>query len=108
MSVKVIKSLDVQRVKGGTLVMLSVWGNLIGCTMLFTLFGILASFGLHTLTFNHEYVTGWRALLAAPFMGLAFGLLWGLFNALTMYLGLRLLSMFKPLSVEFVVDENVP
>ena len=103
---RAIKSLDVQRVKGGTLVMLSVWGNLIGCTIMFAVFGALGFFGLHTLTFNHEYITGWPALLGGPFMGLMFGLIWGLFNALTMYLGLRLLSLFKPLHVELVVDEN--
>lgn len=98
--------IEVQRVRGATLIKLVVVGSTIGCSLLCIVAGVFSFFGVEILTWNEEPVTGLSGLLSSPFIGAFIGLMFGLFTAFFAYVGLKVLSLFKPVVIEYVPVEN--
>lgn len=69
-----------------------------------TLMGVFALFGFHTVTWNHEPLTGIGGLLASPFIGLVIAAGFTLFFGLCLSLGLWLYSRFRPLTILIFED----
>lgn len=100
------ETLVVSRVRGSSIVKLIVLGSVVGCSAITTLFGIAALFGAEVLQWNGQYVTGIKALITSPFMGAFFGVVFGLFSSIFTYVGLRVYSLFRGLSVEYVPAQS--
>jgi hypothetical protein len=99
-------TMQVQRVRGATIVKMVLLGYVVSCTALTTICGVFAAFGTEILRMNGRYLTGISGLVAAPFTGLFIGLIFGLFSAVLVYLGLRLYAFAKPITIEFVALEE--
>jgi presenilin-like A22 family membrane protease len=96
------ETLLVSRVRGASLVKLIVLGYVIGSTFITSIFGIAALFGVEILQWNEQYVTGIKGLIASPFIGAVLGLFFGLFAVLFVYIGLKIYSFFRDLTLEYV------
>jgi hypothetical protein len=96
-----MNSIVVHRLRTGTVYRLTAIGATFGMIPLFAVFGVLASVGLFELTWNEKLVTGPRALLVGPLMGVLFaGICTALFGS-AIALGLWIYSKFRPLSLEY-------
>ena len=96
-----MKSIVVHRLRNGSVYRLSAIGAVFGMIPLFTVFGILASMNLFTLTWNSEAVSGPKALIVGPLMGVLFAVVCIALFGSVMALGLWIYSKFKPLTLEF-------
>ncbi len=96
-----MKSITVQRLRTGSVYRFSTIGAVFGVIPLFTLCGILASFGLIDLTWNGEVVTGLRAIVIGPLMGGLFAIFGIALFGSALALGLWIYSKFRPLSFEY-------
>ena len=96
------KSLTVKRLRGASILKITVLGTAVGFALLCTVFGVFALFGAELLQWNGAYITGPKALVAGPFIGLFVGGLFGLFAGISAYVGLRLFARFKPLHLEYL------
>lgn len=100
------ETLEVDRIRGASVVKLILLGSTIGCALITSVFGIAALFGVEVVQWNEEYVTGIKGLVASPFIGAFVGFLFGLFSAVFTYLGLRFYSLFHGVSLEYVPSKN--
>lgn len=106
---KQTKTMEVARLRGATIAKLIILGSVIGCTLLTTAFGIAGLFGAETVQWNGQYVTGLNGLIASPFIGAFIGIIFGMFTAAMTYVGLRVFSLFRGISIEYVpVDPQGP
>jgi Na+-transporting NADH:ubiquinone oxidoreductase subunit NqrB len=96
-----VESIHVARLATGTVYKLVFIGLLCGFVPLFALFGVMGSMDLVTLTWNEEPLTGVRALIAGPFMGVLFALLFTALVGSVMALGLWIYGRFRGLTVDF-------
>lgn len=96
------ESLTVRRLRAASIVKLILIGSVLGFIALCMLLSVPASVGVSVLKWNGEYVTGFGALLAGPFIGAFVGLFLGLFLAVPVYLGLRIYSLFAGLELEYL------
>jgi hypothetical protein len=96
-----MRSILVRRLRTGSIYHLSAIGATFGLVPVLTLCGVLASFGLVNLTWNDQIVTGPRAVIVGPLMGVVFALMCTAFFGSALALGLWLYSKFRPLSVEY-------
>ncbi|MEH6591936.1 MAG: hypothetical protein V7746_16865 [Halioglobus sp.] len=96
------ETLEVKRLRGTTVVKLILIGNCVGFTLIFAIFGLMASFGLNALKWNGEYITGPVAILAGPLIGLFLGAFLGLFQGAFTYLGLRVYARFRSTELEYI------
>jgi len=96
------ETLVVQRLKLGTVFKVILTGNIFGFAILATVIGIFSLFGAGVIKWNDQYITGFKGLIASPFIGIFVGLIIGIFTALFTYIGLRLYAMFKPMTIEYV------
>lgn len=65
-----MREVRVRRLTVGSIFKLIFVGSWIGSIPVFLFFGVLAASGVELLLWNGEYVTGWRALLGSPLLGL--------------------------------------
>ena len=96
------ETLTVKRLRGATIVKIILLGNVLGWSLLTTVAGLFAMFGAEIIQWNNHYVTGLSGFLSSPFIGMFIGLVFGLFTAFFSYIGLRMLSVFRPLTIEYV------
>jgi hypothetical protein len=96
-----MKTLHIARLRTGTVYKLVFTGLLAGFFPIFLLFGILGSMDMASLSWNEQPVTGLKAILIGPLMGVFMALLFTALIGSVMALGLWLYSRFKPLSIEY-------
>ena len=96
-----MNSIIVHRLRTGTIYRITAIGAVFGMIPLFTVVGVLGSMGLVSLTWNGEVVTGPRALIIGPMMGVLFALLSVALFGSAIALGLWLYSKIRPLSLEY-------
>jgi hypothetical protein len=96
-----MRSILVRRLRTGSIYRLGAIGATFGLIPLFTILGVLASFGLVNLTWNGEVVTGPRAVVVGPIVGAIFALICTAFFVSALALGLWVYSKFRPLWVEY-------
>ncbi len=101
-------SLTVRKLSTGTLFKLIAIGLTTGLLALFTLFGLMGALGMDVLKWNHEPVTGIKALFAAPLMAVCMALiLTALLGSIASF-GLWLFSLFKPLVIAYTPTDPNP
>ena len=96
-----MKSIVVRKLRTSTVYKLVATGAVFGVVPLFIFFGILASMGLFALTWNGEAVTGPRALIVGPLMGVMFALICIALIGSALALGLWIYSKVRPLQLEY-------
>ena len=101
-----MKELTVARLSTATIYRVFFFGLLFGCIPIFFLLGILAYFDLTTLTWNNRPMTGLKAIIAGPFIGLLFALMGTALFGSAAALGLWIRSKFRPLSIQYK-DANI-
>ncbi len=101
-----IKSVRVAQLSTGSVYKLMALGSLFGFVPLFLLFGVLAYAGLLDLSWNGAAVTGAKAIVVAPLMGLFAALVVTLMVGSAVALGLWLYARVRPVTLDFVALED--
>ena len=96
-----MNSLIVRRLRTGTLFRLVALGAFCAVVPVFTLFGVLGSMGLATLTWNGQSVVGVRALVGGPLVGLLFALVLTAVAGTAVAFGLWIHAWFAPLRLDY-------
>lgn len=99
---KQTETLEVSRLRGATIFKLIILGSVVGCTLITTIFGVAGIFGVEAIQWNGQYLTGLKGLFASPFIGAFIGVIFGMVTAVSTYVGLRVFSLFRGISIEYV------
>jgi hypothetical protein len=91
----------VKRLRTGSIYKLAAIGTAAGGIPVCMIFGLLASADLMTLNWNGQPVSGPKALLVGPLMGVLFALVGTALFGSAVALGLWLFSKFRPLELEY-------
>jgi len=100
--------LSVARITAGTVYRLTFVGLLFGCVPLFAVLGVLGYFGITTLQWNDQPLTGIRSLIAGPFIGALFAAVFGAFTGTVCALGLWLYSRLAPMTIRYEASPPAP
>jgi hypothetical protein len=93
------KVTEIYRLSTGSVFKLVTIGTLCSIIPLCLLFGVFAMFGAHTLSWNGQPVTGFTAILAAPFIGAFISALFIAFYGSMCAFGLWAYSRFMTLTI---------
>lgn len=100
------KEITVKRIRGGSIIKTILIGSVIGCAIITTIFGLFSLFDAEVVKWNGEYVTGIKGLVAAPFIGMFIGGIFGLFTSFFVYIGLRIYALFNDISIEYIPSDK--
>ncbi|MCL4780844.1 MAG: hypothetical protein KJ049_11670 [Gammaproteobacteria bacterium] len=96
-----MQTLVVKRLRTGNIYKILAIGLASGCIPICIVFGLLASVDLMTLNWNGQPVSGARALVVGPLLGVLFALLGTAIFGSAAAFGLWLYSKFQPLEIEY-------
>lgn len=68
--------------------------------------GCTAALGLNTLSWNNQPLTGWAALVASPFIGLFFVVMFTMFFGTATAFGLWVYSWLGPFGISYKLAEH--
>jgi hypothetical protein len=91
--------ITLDRLYAGSVYKLIFTGLLCAMLPLAIIFGVLATFGANTVTWNGQTIYGVMALVVSPLIGLLSAGIFTLFLGTSCVFGLWLFSKFKPLSL---------
>ena len=94
-----MESLEIKKLSAGTIYRLMCTGTLTGFLPLCLLFGILGAFGMDTVKWNGQAVTGVKAIFIGPLLGVFISLLFTAILGSVVALGLWIYSFFKPMTI---------
>lgn len=94
-----MEKLELHRIAAGSIYKLVFTGLLFGLLPLCVLFGIMALFGMSTVTWNDQPVTGPSALVVSPLIGVFLSLLFTAILGSVIALGLWVFSKFRPMNI---------
>src|SRR4051812_14468627 len=94
-------TVTVRRVSFGSVYKLLVVGLACGMIPLGLVFGVMAFFGAHTVTWNQEHITGIAGLVAGPLMGAFLAVMFTAFFGSLCIVGLWLFSRVRPMQIAF-------
>lgn len=97
-----MQQLTVARLTTATIYRVFFFGLLFGCFPIFLILGILGYFDLATVHWNNQPVTGFRAIIVGPFIGLLFTFVGTAFFGSAAALGLWIRSKFLPLDIHYI------
>ncbi len=101
------RTLTVRRIRTGSVFRIVAAGAFFSIVPFAALMGGFALFGFHTVTWNHEPITGIAGLIASPFIGAFVAAIFaGLFGLLLAF-GLWLYSKLRPLTIQVLEDPSV-
>lgn len=100
-----MEQVEVKKISAGTMYKLFAIGLTVGFLPLFLLFGILGAFGTEVLIWNDQPVTGIKAIFVGPFMAVFMSLIFTALIGSICAFGLWVFSFFKPLKIEFTINE---
>ena len=100
--------LELKSITLGSLFKIILTGLMVSLVPFFTALGILAAFGLPTLSYAGVAVTGAQALIMGPLEGVIFALLFSVLTSPFVSIGFWLLNKFTDitLSVKVELDET--
>lgn len=101
-----MEQVEVKKVSAGTVYKLFAVGLTVGFLPLFFLFGVLGALGMETLTWNEQPVTGIKAIFVGPLMAVFMSLIFTALLGSICALGLWIFSFFKPLKIEFTLNDK--
>lgn len=96
-----MQTLLVKRLRTGNIYRIVAIGLASGGIPIFILFGLLASVDLMTLHWNGQPVSGTKALVVGPLLGVLFALPGTAIFGSAAAFGLWLYSRFRPLQIEY-------
>ena len=98
------RTLSIRRLSTGSVFRLAAIGFSCSLIPFALLMGVFALFGFHTVTWNHQPLTGVKGLLGSPFIGLFLAALFTAFIGVCLSLGLWIYSKFRPLTLQVLED----
>lgn len=101
-----MKSVKMAQLSTGSVYKLVALGSLFGCVPLFVFFGLLAYAGLLDLSWNGAPVTGVKAIVVAPPMGLFAALLVTAMVGSAVALGLWIYARIRPVAIDYVAVDD--
>ncbi|MBR9913181.1 MAG: hypothetical protein GYB33_22810 [Gammaproteobacteria bacterium] len=101
-----MQNIDVKRLRTKAVFKIVMLGLIVSLVPLFAICGFLASAGLVSLQWGDQPLTGFRAILAGPFIGLSLAIFFGLFNSALVSSDLMLYGLIRPLKIEYYPKEN--
>ncbi|WP_456975581.1 hypothetical protein [Luteimonas sp. A277] len=103
-----MKEICIARLSAGSVFKLVGIGLLCSMLPLTILMGVTAYFGLNSLVWNGQPVTGITALITAPFMGLFLVALFTALHGTSIAFGLWVYSFIGPLEIAFKLPPVKP
>ena len=101
-----MESLKIKKLSAGTIYKLICVGSIVGFFPLCLLLGVMGVFGMETVTWNEQPVTGIKALFVSPLIGVFISLVFtAVFGSITAF-GLWLYSFSKPVTIIYFAHEN--
>lgn len=97
-----LKEISVRRLSVGTIYKIVAIGFFMSFVPCFTLMGIFALFGAHTVRWNGAAITGIWGLVSSPFLGFLVSALFTVILGSACAFGLLLYSRFASLRLRFV------
>ena len=94
-----MEKLEFQRIGAGSVYKLVFTGFVCGFLPLCIIFGVLALFGMNTVTLNGQPVTGPSALILGPLLGVILSLVFTAIFGSIIALGLWIFARFKPMDI---------
>lgn len=101
-----METVKVKKISAGTIFKLIATGLTVGFLPIFIICGIMGAFGMDSLTWNEQPVTGIKALFIGPLMAVFMALMFTLIIGSVTVFGLWIFSFFKPVNIEFVVSDE--
>lgn len=101
-----MESLNIKRLSAGTVYKLIGLGALAGFLPVFLLMGIMGYFDLATVSWNHQPVTGLKAIFVSPLMGVFMALIFTALFGSIVALGLWLFSFVRPINIMYFKSES--
>ncbi|MEQ9000693.1 MAG: hypothetical protein RID53_29855 [Coleofasciculus sp. B1-GNL1-01] len=98
--------LEIKRLTIGTTFKLVAFGLLFSIVPFSILMGLLSLFGLSTVTWNDEHVTGISGLLVSPLIGVFVALFFTLCLGIFMSFGLWLFSTKQNMKLHYISKDN--
>ncbi|WP_456432095.1 hypothetical protein [Nitratifractor sp.] len=92
----------IKRLKAGTLFKLLFTRNVMFFVPISSILGILSFFGLATISWNEQVLTGWKAVVASPLIGLFIAILFSIVMWIALGFGLWLFSLFASMDLEYI------
>jgi len=99
-----MQTLTVKKISAGTIYKLCAIGFSSGFAIIFLIFSILAAFGMETLEWGDQHITGVKALLFGPLMGLLMALIFTAIVGSIIAFGLWVYSFFKGINIEYTIE----
>jgi hypothetical protein len=99
------RTLTVRRIHTRTVFRLLAAGIFCSIVPFTVLMGVLAAFGMKTVSWNNEPVTGITGLLASPFIGLFIAAFFTAIAGVGIAFGLWLYSRFRPLTMHLIEED---
>ncbi len=100
------REIEVKRLTFDTIFRFVAFGIVFSIMPFSILMGVLSLFGLSTLTWNDQLLTGISGLIASPFIGLFMSVVFTVFFGIFISFGLWLFSKLKPFTVRYIVTPN--
>jgi hypothetical protein len=100
------RTITIRRFSTGSVFRIVAAGSFLSLIPFACLMGVLALFGLHTVMWNQQPLTGLKGLLAAPFIGLFLAALFTAFFGVSLAFGLWLYSKIRPLTLQVLEDSG--
>lgn len=97
--------IKIKRLKPGSLFKLIFIGYAIILIPFSILCGISSLFGMGTVTWNNQPITGIPGLIASPFIGIFLTILFSILGWIGLCIGLWIYSKFKNIELEFIPAE---
>jgi hypothetical protein len=100
------RTLTIRRFRTGSVFRIVAAGAFLSLVPFACLMGVFALFGFHTVTWNHQPVTGIVGLIASPFIGLFLAALFTAFFGVCLAFGLWLYSKIRPLTLHILEETD--
>ncbi|QKT03570.1 hypothetical protein HUS23_06980 [Ectothiorhodospiraceae bacterium 2226] len=94
-----MNSIGMRKLGTGSIYKLTLIGLTCGFVPIFLLLGVMGAFGLATLSWNEQPITGPIAVIAGPLMGLFMAFVFTAVLGSVMALGLWLYAMARPMTL---------
>jgi hypothetical protein len=100
------RTLTIRRFRTGSVFRIVAAGAFLSLVPFACFMGVFALFGFHTVTWNHQPITGIAGLLASPLIGVFLAALFtGIFGVCLAF-GLWLYSKIRPLTLQVLEDTS--
>lgn len=98
---RAMQNLTIKRLSLGSIFKLTLIGLVVGLLPLMIVFGIMGVFGMETVKWEDEPVTGPAALIAAPLIGLLIAVIFTILLSPVMWLGQWLYAKYKSVTIRY-------